>query len=96
MALRLCFQDRLEQRRENTTGSQIAGASLKSIVKAGETLHYILTLIHCTAKIGQYSTNLKLVYSKILEIGNIETDIPVQFRLPGKVTLDARILSQKH
>ena len=78
----------------NTTGSQFAAASLKSIVKAGDvfTLYFDINILD-TAKIGQYSTNLKLVYSKILEIGNIETDIPVQFRLPGKVTLDARILS---
>ena len=78
----------------NTTGSQFAAASLKSIVKAGDvfTLYFDINTLD-TAKIGQYSTSLKLVYSKILEIGNIETVIPVQFRLPGKVTLDASILS---
>ena len=78
----------------NTTGSQFAGASLKSIVKAGDvfTLYFDINILD-TAKIGQYSTSLKLVYSKILEIGNIETIIPVQFRLPGKVTLDASNLS---
>lgn len=78
----------------NTTGSQFASASLKSIVKAGDvfTLYFDINTLD-SARIGQYSTNLKLVYSKILEIGNIETDIPVQFRVPGKVTLDASILS---
>ena len=78
----------------NTTGSQFAAASLKSIVKAGDvfTLYFDINTLD-TAKIGRYSTSLKLVYSKILEIGNIETVIPVQFRLPGKVTLDASILS---
>ena len=78
----------------NTTGSQFAAASLKSIVKAGDvfTLYFDINTLD-TAKIGQYSTSIKLIYSKILEIGNIETDIPVQFRLPGKVTLDASILS---
>ena len=78
----------------NTTGSQFAAASLKSIVKAGDvfTLYFDINTLD-TAKIGQYSTSLKLIYSKILEIGNIETIIPVQFRLPGKVTLDASIHS---
>ena len=59
----------------NTTGSQFAAASLKSIVKAGDvfTLYFDINTLD-TAKIGQYSTSLKLVYSKILEIGNIETD----------------------
>jgi hypothetical protein len=78
----------------NTTGSQFAAASLKSIVKAGDvfTLYFDINTLDIS-KIGHYSTSLKLIYSKILEIGNIETDIPVQFRLPGKVTLDASILS---
>ena len=77
----------------NSTGSKFAAASLKSIVKAGDvfTLYFDINTLD-GARIGQYSTNLKLVYSKILEIGNIETDIPVQFRVPGKVTLDASIL----
>ena len=80
----------------NTTGSQFATASIKSIVKAGDvfTLYFDVNTLD-TAKIGQFSTSLKLVYSKILEVGNIETDIPVQFRLPGKVTLDSSILSTR-
>jgi len=78
----------------NTTGSHFATASLKSIVKAGDVfiLYFDINTLD-TAKIGQYSTNLKLDYSRILDIGNIEADIPVQFRLPGKVMLDTSIPS---
>jgi hypothetical protein len=73
-------------------GSQIAGASLTTIVKAGETftLYFDVNVLQ-DAKVKQYTTNLKLLYSKVLDLGNLEVDVPIQFRVPGKVILDASI-----
>ncbi len=82
------------QSQNSATGNQTVETSLKSLVRAGDifTLYFDINVLD-GAKIGQYSTNLKLLYSKVLELGNIEVDIPVQFRIPGKVTLDASNLS---
>jgi hypothetical protein len=73
-------------------GGQIAGASLTSVVKAGETftLYFDINVLQ-DAKVKQYTTNLKLLYSKVLDLGNLEVDIPIQFRVPGKVILDSSI-----
>lgn len=78
----------------NMTGSQSAEASLKSVVKAGDTftLYFDVNVLD-SARVGQYLSNLRLVYSKVLELGNIEANIPVQFRIPGKVIMDANIIS---
>ena len=46
-----------------------------------------------SAKVGQYFSNLKLIYSKVLDLGDIEINIPIQFRVPGKVIMDANIIS---
>lgn len=80
----------------NTSGTdgQIAEASLRSVVKAGDTftLYFDVNVLQ-GAKVRQYSTNLKLLYSKVLDLGNLEINIPIQFRVPGKVILDSNIVS---
>jgi hypothetical protein len=86
--------DQPSNNRPNTTSGQIAEASLSSVVKAGDTftLYFDISVLG-GAKVGQYSTNLKLLYSKVLDLGNLEINIPVQFRVPGKVILDSNIVS---
>ena len=73
-------------------GGRTAVASLSSVVKAGETftLYFDINVLQ-DAKVKQYPTNLKLLYSKVLELGNLEVNIPIQFRVPGKVILDSSI-----
>jgi hypothetical protein len=73
-------------------GSQTAIASLSSVVKAGETftLYFDINVLQ-NAKVKQYSTNLNLLYSKVLDLGNLEVNVPIQFRVPGKVILDSSI-----
>src|SRR5262249_21322874 len=75
-------------------GGQIAEASLRSVVKAGDTftLYFDINVLQ-DAKEKQYSTNLNLLYSKVLDLGNLQVNIPIQFRVPGKVILDSNIVS---
>jgi hypothetical protein len=70
--------------------SNISVASHDSIVKPGETftLHFTIDVLN-DAKVGAYSGLLKLVYSKVLEVGQISSSIVVPFRITGKVVLDA-------
>src|SRR5918999_391529 len=70
--------------------SNIAVASHDAIVKPGEaiTLHFTIQVLD-DVKVGAYSGNLKLVYSKVLETGQISSSIAVPFRITGKVILDA-------
>ena len=72
----------------NTTG--ISVASHDSIVRPGETftLHFTIEILH-DAKVGAYTGSLKLVYSKVLEVGQISSSTPIPFRVTGKVILDA-------
>ena len=72
----------------NSTG--ISVASHDSIVKPGETftLHFTLEILD-NAKVGAYTGSLKLVYSKVLEVGQISSSTPIPFRVTGKVILDA-------
>src|SRR5918992_3848407 len=72
----------------NSTG--ISVASHDSIVKPGETftLHFTMEILD-DAKVGAYTGSLKLVYSKVLEVGQISSSTPVPFRITGKVILDA-------
>jgi hypothetical protein len=78
----------------NSSDIRSADASLNSVVKAGDTftLYFDVNVLD-TAKVGQYFSNLKLIYSKVLDLGNIEINIPIQFRVPGKVIMDANIIS---
>jgi hypothetical protein len=70
--------------------SNITVASYDAIVKPGEafTLHFTIHVLD-DVKVGAYSGNLKLVYSKVLETGQISSSIAVPFRITGKVILDA-------
>jgi hypothetical protein len=72
----------------NSTG--ISVASHDSIVKPGETftLHFTIEILD-DAKVGAYAGSLKLVYSKVLEVGQISSSTPIPFRVTGKVILDA-------
>jgi hypothetical protein len=78
----------------NSSDIRSADASLNSVVKAGDTftLYFDVNALD-SAKVGQYFSNLKLIYSKVLDLGNIEINIPIQFRVPGKVIMDANIIS---
>src|SRR5215203_6755143 len=70
--------------------SNITVASYDAIVKPGEafTLHFMIHVLD-DVKVGAYSGNLNLVYSKVLETGQISSSIAVPFRITGKVILDA-------
>ena len=46
------------------------------------------------AKVGPYTGDLTLSYSKILEIGQISAKMMIPFRLTGKVILDTTLLNQ--
>ena len=72
----------------NSTG--ISVASHDSIVKPGETftLHFTIEILD-DAKVGAYTGSLKLVYSKVLEVGQISSSTQIPFRVTGKVILDA-------
>ena len=79
----------------NNNNSSVARASFNSIVKSGHsfTLYFDVYILK-DAKVGSYSASLKLVYSKILEVGDIVATIPTTFRLPGKVILDTAVQKQ--
>src|SRR5262245_56438786 len=76
---------------ENLANSSgISVASHDSIVNPGETFTLYFTIdVQNNAKVGAYSGLLNLVYSKVLEVGQISSSINVPFRITGKVTLDA-------
>jgi hypothetical protein len=70
--------------------SDVSVASHDSIVKPGETftLYFTIDVLN-DAKVGAYSGLLNLVYSKVLEVGQISSSTAVPFRITGKVILDA-------
>jgi hypothetical protein len=70
--------------------SNISVASHDSIVKPGETftLYFTINVLN-NSEVGAYSGLLKLVYSKVLEVGQISASMAVPFRITGKVILDA-------
>ncbi|MGN6709689.1 MAG: COG1361 S-layer family protein [Candidatus Nitrosocosmicus sp.] len=65
-------------------------ASANSIVKAGDTfvLYFDMNVLK-QAKVGGYNTPLILRYTKINQIGELQSSTNVPFRLTGKVILDA-------
>lgn len=70
--------------------------SYDSIIKSGETftLYFDMSVLK-NAKVGPYLASLDLVYSKVLETGQITVkDIPIPFRVTGKVIFD--IISEKY
>jgi hypothetical protein len=75
--------------------SNISIASHDSIVNPGETftLYFTINVLN-NAEVGAYSGLLKLVYSKVLEVGQISASMTVPFRITGKVILDAASSTQ--
>lgn len=79
----------------NVTSPNVAVASYDSIIKAGDTFTMYFTMeVLPQAKVGPYTGDLTLSYSKILEIGQISAKMMIPFRLTGKVILDTTLLNQ--
>ncbi|MBD0361163.1 MAG: hypothetical protein ICV56_10680, partial [Nitrososphaeraceae archaeon] len=82
---------------KNMSGlSEYTVDSYDSIIKAGETfiLYFDMSVLK-NAKVGPYIASLDLVYSKVLETGQITVkDIAIPFRVTGKVILD--VISEKY
>jgi len=78
----------------NVKFQNVSVASYNSIVKPGESFPIYFTFnILDTAKVGPYYGSMEIVYSKVLETGQISTNITVPFRVTGKVILD--VIPQK-
>ncbi|MGI9010805.1 MAG: COG1361 S-layer family protein [Nitrososphaeraceae archaeon] len=83
-------------RGENDVKSEnISVASYNSIVKPGESfpLYFTFGVLNDT-KVGPYYGSMKITYSKVLETGQIVSNIIVPFRIPGKVILDVILQKQ--
>jgi hypothetical protein len=79
----------------NVTSPNVAVASYDSIIKAGDTFTmYFMMDVLPQAKVGPYTGDLTLSYSKILEVGQISASMVIPFRLTGKVILDTTLLNQ--
>ncbi|MDQ4072973.1 MAG: hypothetical protein M3162_01575, partial [Thermoproteota archaeon] len=70
--------------------SEISVASFDSVVRPGEEFTlYFDVYIKNSSRVGLYDATMDLVYSKVLTAGDITAnDIPISFRIPGKVILD--------
>ena len=83
--------------RNNTSNSlQYSVDSYNSIVKSGDTftLYFDMNVLR-NAGVGWYNASLGLIYSKVLETGQITVkDIAIPFRITGKVVLD--VLSENN
>ena len=83
--------------RNNTSDSlQYSVDSYNSIVKSGDTftLYFDMNVLR-NAGVGWYNASLGLIYSKVLETGQITVkDIAIPFRITGKVVLD--VLSENN
>jgi len=73
----------------------ISVASYNSVVKPGESfpLYFTFEVLNDT-KVGPYYGSMKIKYSKVLETGQIVSNISVPFRVPGKVILDVILQKQ--
>ena len=83
-------------RGENDVKSEnISVASYNSIVKPGESfpLYFTFRVLNDT-KVGPYYGSMKITYSKVLETGQIVSNITGPFRIPGKVILDVILQKQ--
>ena len=83
-------------RGENDVKSEnVSVASYNSIVKPGESfpLYFTFGVLNDT-KVGPYYGSMQITYSKVLETGQIVSNITVPFRLPGKVILDVILQKQ--
>jgi hypothetical protein len=79
----------------NVKSENISVASYNSIVKPGESfpLYFTFGVLNNT-KVGPYYGSMKITYSKVLETGQIVSNITVPFRLSGKVILDVILQKQ--
>jgi len=83
-------------RGENDVKSEnVSVASYNSIVKPGDSfpLYFTFRVLNDT-KVGPYYGSMKITYSKVLETGQIVSNITVPFRVPGKVILDVILQKQ--
>ena len=83
-------------RGENDVKSEnVSVASYNSIVKPGDSfpLYFTFGVLNHT-KVGPYYGSMKITYSKVLETGQIVSNITVPFRVPGKVILDVILQKQ--
>ena len=83
-------------RGENDVKSDnISVASYNSVVKPGESfpLYFTFEVLNDTT-VGPYYGSMKIKYSKVLETGQIVSNITVPFRVPGKVILDVILQKQ--
>jgi hypothetical protein len=79
----------------NVTTPNVAVASYDSTIKAGDTFTMYFTMdVLPQAKVGPYTSDLTLSYSKILEVGQISASMKIPFRITGKVILDIALLEQ--
>lgn len=80
-----------------STGDPQAVASHDSLVEPGETFTLFFEVdVLSSARVQGYSAPLTVSYSKVLEVGQFRTaDLTVDFRLPGKVILDAVALDRE-
>jgi len=79
----------------DVTSDNISVASYNSVVKPGESfpLYFTFEVLNDT-KVGPYYSSMKIKYSKVLETGQIVSNITVPFRVPGKVILDVILQKQ--
>jgi len=79
----------------DVTSDNISVASYNSVVKPGESfpLYFTFEVLNDT-KVGPYYSSMKIKYSKVLESGQIVSNISVPFRVPGKVILDVILQKQ--
>src|SRR5215207_2642544 len=79
----------------NVKSENISVASYNSIVKPGESfpLYFTFGVLNNT-EVGPYYGSMKITYSKVLETGQIVSNINVPFRLSGKVILDVILQKQ--
>ena len=83
-------------RGENDVKSEnVSVASYNSIVKPGDSFPLYFTFgVSNDTKVGPYYGSMKITYSKVLESGQIVSNITVPFRVPGKVILDVILQKQ--
>ena len=83
-------------RGENDVKSEnVSVASYNSIVKPGDSFPLYFTFgVLNDIKVGPYYGSMKITYSKVLETGQIVSNITVPFRVTGKVILDVILQKQ--
>ncbi len=79
------------------TGDTQAVAKQNAIIQPGQafTLFFEVNASNAT-KVGGYNAQLHVQYSRVLEVGQYRnSDIPIPFRLTGKVVLDAEAVNHE-